>query len=653
MPLPVPKLDDRTFQDLVNETKRLIPRYCPEWTDHNVSDPGVTMIELFAYMVDLLLYRVNRVPVRNYIKWLDMLGVKLEPPRPARADLTFYLTGPQPSTVTIAAGTESATVRTESQEAIGFSTDADLTIHVPTLFQLLVNRDGYTYHDYTPALRNPTLNIGIFQDPPQPNDAIYYGFHEDLRGHILRMDLDSMTEGIGVNPKDPPISWEYWDGPEQAWMPMGVETDTTGGLNRPGEVVLHVPFGARPRDLDGRVAFWVRTRATAPRRDQPGYSAAPRIKRIVTESLGGTVPASQVYHIEDEFLGRSNGKPAQEWQLNSPPVLARQPGEVLEVEDDNGRLVPWTEVEDFGQSGPGDQHYTLDSLTGVIRFGPEVRDAGGRVIHYGAFPPEGRVLRMSSYRTGGGVRGNVGRNTITVMKSSIPYVAGVMNAAPAIGGEDAESLEQAMLRGPSMLRARSRAVTCDDYEYLARQASSEVARARCVPPTAEQVAAGRGVIRVLLVPDTPHKDDEIPLAELLLSPSTQSYIMAYLDERRIVTAQVQIDTPEYRLVSIEATVAADRRTPKEALRGEIERALYRFINPVHGGPDGNGWPWDRNLYASEVTALIHNIEGVEHVENVRLSVADMVTGARTVVEGNVPCPTNGMLVSYGHTVTVR
>ena len=653
MVLPVPKLDDRTFQDLVNETKRLIPRYCPEWTDHNVSDPGVTMIELFSYMVDLLLYRINRVPVRNYIKWLEMLGVRLEPPRPAQSDITFYLTGPQPAPVTIPLGTEIATVRTESQEAIGFATEFDLTIYVPTLFQLLVNRDGYTYHDYTPALRNPTLNIGIFQDPPQPNDAIYYGFHEELRGHILRMDIDSMTEGIGVNPKDPPISWEYWDGPAQAWLPMSVESDGTGGLNRPGEVVLHVPFGARSRDLDGRVAFWIRTRATAPRRDQPGYSAAPRIRRITTESLGGTVPASQVQRIEGEILGRSTGKPGQEWQLNNPPVLARAPGETLEVEGDNGHFVTWTEVDDFGQSGPGDLHYTLDSLSGILRFGPVIRDAGGREVHYGAFPPEGRVLRMSGYRTGGGVRGNVGRSTITVLKSSIPYVAGVTNSTPALGGDDAESLQMAMLRGPSMLRARSRAVTCDDFEFLAKQASSEVARARCVPPTAEQVMAGRGIIRVLLVPDTPIRDEEIPLPELLLSPQTQLVIMAYLDERRMVTSQVQIDTPEYRLVSVDVTVGAHKRSPKEGLKSEIERALYRFINPVHGGPDGAGWPWDRNLFASEVTALVHSIDGVEHVENVSLSVADMVTGARTPVEGIVPCPPNGMLVSFGHSVTVK
>src|SRR5438128_12276282 len=106
MPLPVPKLDDRTFQDLVNETKRLIPRYCPEWTDHNISDPGVTLIELFAWMTDLLLYRINRIPDRNYIAFLNLMGVRLQSPRPAVADITFRLSAAQPETVTIPQGAE-------------------------------------------------------------------------------------------------------------------------------------------------------------------------------------------------------------------------------------------------------------------------------------------------------------------------------------------------------------------------------------------------------------------------------------------------------------------------------------------------------------------------------------------------------------------
>ena len=72
--IPTPKLDDRTYADIIAEAVRLIPRYCPEWTDHNVSDPGVTLIELFAWMVEGMLYQLNRVPEKTYITLLELLG---------------------------------------------------------------------------------------------------------------------------------------------------------------------------------------------------------------------------------------------------------------------------------------------------------------------------------------------------------------------------------------------------------------------------------------------------------------------------------------------------------------------------------------------------------------------------------------------------
>ena len=87
--LPTPRLDDRRFQDLVDEAKRRVQTRCPEWTDHNVSDPGVTLIETFAWMTDQLLYRLNRVPDLNYVKFLELIGVTLLPPRAARTELTF------------------------------------------------------------------------------------------------------------------------------------------------------------------------------------------------------------------------------------------------------------------------------------------------------------------------------------------------------------------------------------------------------------------------------------------------------------------------------------------------------------------------------------------------------------------------------------
>src|SRR5512142_428151 len=115
MPLPIPNLDDRTFQDLVDEAKRRIPRYCPSWTDHNVSDPGITLIELFAWMTEQYIYRLNQVPDKNYIAFLDLIGVRLAPAQPARGDVTFNLSA-APSLdrhVVIPQWTQVATERTE------------------------------------------------------------------------------------------------------------------------------------------------------------------------------------------------------------------------------------------------------------------------------------------------------------------------------------------------------------------------------------------------------------------------------------------------------------------------------------------------------------------------------------------------------------
>ena len=83
MRLPEIVLDDRRFQDLVSEARMRITRSCPEWTEHNVSDPGVTLIELFAWMTEMVIYRLNRVPDKLHVALLDLLDIQLEPPSAA------------------------------------------------------------------------------------------------------------------------------------------------------------------------------------------------------------------------------------------------------------------------------------------------------------------------------------------------------------------------------------------------------------------------------------------------------------------------------------------------------------------------------------------------------------------------------------------
>src|SRR5918911_1139501 len=192
MPLEAPKLDDRHFQDIVDELKKLIPHYCPEWTDHNVSDPGVALIELFAWMADMLLYRVNQVPDKLYVKFLELIGVRLQPPRAARAPATFYLSAAQPTDVTIAEGTEVATVRTETSPAIVFTTETELSIRTPSLTDVFTRRgnaaesveSSWVNHDVTkPGMTGQ--RVQVFSPQPAPDDAMYLALEREHSLHVL------------------------------------------------------------------------------------------------------------------------------------------------------------------------------------------------------------------------------------------------------------------------------------------------------------------------------------------------------------------------------------------------------------------------------------------------------------------------------------
>lgn len=108
MTLPVPVLDDRSFNQLVTEAKARIPVHTPEWTNLNDSDPGITIVELFAFLTENLLYRSNRIPEANRLKFLTMLGISLQPASPGQGLVAFSNDrGPlQPPPLGLAAGTQ-------------------------------------------------------------------------------------------------------------------------------------------------------------------------------------------------------------------------------------------------------------------------------------------------------------------------------------------------------------------------------------------------------------------------------------------------------------------------------------------------------------------------------------------------------------------
>jgi predicted phage baseplate assembly protein len=264
------------------------------------------------------------------------------------------------------------------------------------------------------------------------------------------------VSGVGVDPRRPPLSWEAWTG--TGWSPCEVDRDETGGFNKDGDVVLHVPEGHTTSILAKERAGWLRCRLVEPLPGQPTYTAPPRILDVTAFTVGGTAPMVHAETRHRETLGTSDGTAGQRFELQRRPVLAADTPGTMEVRTD-AEVQVWEEVPHFAESGPQDRHYRVDPHSGEVQLGPAVRRADGGLQHFGAVPPRGATLTVASYRTGGGRRGNVARGQVRVLKTSVPYVARVENRAPAVGGADAETMDEAKVRGPILLRTRGRAVT--------------------------------------------------------------------------------------------------------------------------------------------------------------------------------------------------
>jgi predicted phage baseplate assembly protein len=655
MTLPIPNLDDRRFQDLVDDAKRLVQRRCPEWTEHNVSDPGVTLIETFAFMTDQLLFRLNRVPDRMYLTFLELIGLRMLPPTPARAPVTFWLSAPAGTPLTIAAGTRVGTLRTETEPSVEFATLDELVIPPRSLARVRTDvartpgdPEERAVTDRTDQL---TMNavFAAFGTPPTEQDTLLVGLDDPAPGAAVRVDFDGHVDGVGVNPKRPPLVWEAWTG--RGWSRCHVSLDETGGLNRSGSVIVHVPPGHDASVVSGDRAGWLRARVVAPEDGQPPYTAPPVVHGLTACVVGGTTEALHGDIVPVEALGESEGVPGQSFTAARSPMLAGAGEPIVETSDEAG-WQEWRRVEHFAASEADDRHFVLDAGSGEVRFGPAVREPDGTMRYHGAIPPKDAAVRIRRYVTGGGRVGNVAAGAIRTLRSSIPFVAGVDNMRPAQGGVDAETLEQAKVRGPLQLRARSRAVTAEDYEALARNAAPDVARVRCVP--AGDGDSRPGAVRLLVVPAAAGEGGRVLFENLVPPEETLRAIVARLDETRVVGTRVIVEPPLYRGITVVGRLVARPRVNPDRVRDDALAALYRFLDPLPGGgPDGDGWPFGRPVQAGEVFGLLQQVRGVDLVEDVRLFTADPVTGARGQETRRVDLEANSLVVSFDHHLRVE
>jgi len=291
----------------------------------------------------------------------------------------------------------------------------------------------------------------------------------------------------------------------------------------------------------------------------------------------------------------------------------------------------WTRVDDFADSHEVDRHFVLDTLTGDILFGPSIPEPDGKSVRqYGATPTKGHTVLINQYRYGGGPEGNVAPNQVRILKSSIPYISDVTNVRRADGGQSQETLERAKMRGRSVLRIRDRAVTADDYAYLASRASSGVGRAWSVQPrrihsigeNGQNIPAG--TVRVLIVPAISNTIEVPRPRDLVVTERIRRDVEDYLDERRLLTTVLEVTEPTYVFVSTDIELIADPKADKDRVRRAVQEKLNRYINPLTGGPDGTGWPFRQPLTLSDIYAQLQAAQGVAFLRDVKIYVSHVI-----------------------------
>ncbi|MFZ8967672.1 MAG: putative baseplate assembly protein [Ilumatobacteraceae bacterium] len=613
MTLPTPNLDDRRFQDFVDEAKRMIPSLCPEWTNHNLSDPGVALIEIFAWMSEQVLFRLNQVPERMYIDFLNLVGVRPFGASAATVPVTFWLSAPPEEAVVVPEGTE---VTTEGEDGVVFATLSELRIEPATLLSAITATPEEVFADVTAELEYDRDTVTCFPSVPvRYGDAFHLGFDGSMAGQLVELGVTTAERGIGVDPEDAPIIWEAWTG--EVWAPCTMVVDTTGGLNRDGVVRMVVPPAHEALTQAGLRRWWIRVRLLEPRPGQAGYGSSPTISDISVTPLGGSVLAEHANLVNAEVVGRSIGEPGQRFALANRPVLARRPGEHVVVSHD-GRHRIFREVTDFSHSGPDDDHVVWDAASGVLEFGPAVRYADGSTVQHGAVPPFGAEIMVPMYRWGGGSAGNIGAGTLTTLREAVPYVDRVVNLAPATGGVDPESVDEVRQRGPASLRAGQRAVTVGDFEQLTLESSPLVARALCLPPEEHW-----GPVRVLVVPRCDLPPDTVSIDDFALDDDLFSTVRDHLEERRTLGSVVRVTTPYYQGVSVITRVRAATGRSTSQIRQRVLDALHQYLSPVIGGPNGTGWPFNTGLSATALAAMIGEIDGVGGIDEIALFEVDL------------------------------
>ena len=614
-------LDDLTWEQMTTAIRGRIPaESAGSWTLHAPVDPGITLLELYAWLLEQRLYWLDQIPDAFVGAVLRLLGLPdQKPARAATTVLQFTLAGP----ATPPAPTVSTDIpfSCDPQDHVGMSLTQDVAI-LPVAGLAVTAGPGTadavtvsaTSQDPVTVDARPLGGLALLPanghagqaritiTMPAPLPAA-----SDQRLSLLA-ELDApdrvypawSPDAVPGVPAPASLTWQYeQDGITTPFAAADVD-DGTAGLRRSGIIQIRIPDAWLGGPVAAAASYVLIISA-----QQCTFSSPPRLLRLCA-NVGQAAQQRRVTGQPGQLAGQVRdwlALPDQRLQLPDP-AAGRLLTASLTLRETDGQDHDWQPTTDFTEHGPDDRVFVVDRHAGALRFGD---GRTGRIPTPAASAPPDQLLRIS-WVIGGGADANGGlaRWQPTDPTSIEASLAGVtaQNLVPVAGGLDPETAGQAQVRAAAALSERHRAVTMPDYQTVARQTPGvAVARAPALVGDHPRYPCTSvpGAVSVYVIPDAPRGPGDWArpdfTAQPVPDPGLRQAVIAQLTAGRLTGTELFVLPPRYRPVRLRVTLAGPLVDPV-GTRAQLTTALRRYLDPLVGGDDGAGRPIGQPLRPS-------------------------------------------------------
>lgn len=256
--IPSPNLDDRTYKDILNQAISLIPHYCPEWTNHNASDPGITLLELFSWMTEMTIYRLNKVPEKTYLALLDLLGLTLSPPQSARVLLKFFPVEGYKENVKLKKGLQVGTEAKKGKETIVFETEKSLSVANFNLVSCYGRHKNNITDNIIKLEKNSGFRLFNAEDEIERKiyiESVIFSFLNEQ--NVVSLTFETSYKINSINDEIINfLKWEYWNGSK--WVDVESHASVSKNRKEDNQIFFQGPIDIVETDVNGTSGFFVR-----------------------------------------------------------------------------------------------------------------------------------------------------------------------------------------------------------------------------------------------------------------------------------------------------------------------------------------------------------------------------------------------------------